>query len=130
MVNPIDNSKHYIEVKKDFTARIIEGGEAFWSRPLEEINAGHQDLMVTKFAYRENWPTQEMHPLGDEIITLMSGEVEYILSPGPEEECVRMKAGEMIVIPKGTWHTALVISQAVAQHILMGQGTQVKEINK
>lgn len=130
MVNPIDNSKYYVEVKKDFTACIIEGGAAFWARPPEEISAGHQVLMVTIFESRENWLTQEMHPLGDEIITLMSGEVEFILNPGREEEKVRVKAGETIVIPKGTWHTAAIISQAVAQHILMGQGTQVKEMNK
>ena len=66
-----------------------------------------------------------MHPHSDEIITLMEGELEFILNPGRNEERVRVRAGETVIIPKGTWHCVSVIKKSVAQHILMGQGTQV-----
>ena len=57
MINVIDNKKYYVKVKQDITAIIIEGGAAFWSRPPEEISAAHPELMVVKFAYKEDMAT-------------------------------------------------------------------------
>ena len=125
MVKVIDNGRYYVEVNKDFTATIFAGGEAFWSRPPEEISTAHPGLMVVKFAYTENPPTREMHPHSDEIITLMEGELEFTLNPGREEKRVRVRMGETVIIPKGTWHCVSVIKNSVAQHILMGLETQV-----
>jgi mannose-6-phosphate isomerase-like protein (cupin superfamily) len=127
MGNVIKNTDYYVELTNDYTANVIEGGAAFWSRSPEEISENHPHLMIVQYEYTESWQTQEMHPYCDEIITLLSGEVEFVLDRDAGEERVPMHAGETLIIPKGVWHTGRVVSKAIAQHILMGRGTQIRK---
>lgn len=130
MTRVIRNTDHYVELTDDYTANVIEGGAAFWSRAPEEIEANHPHLMIAQFEYTQDWRTQEMHPHCDEIVTLLAGEVELVLNPDRDEERVSLKAGETVIIPKGTWHTGRTLGRALAQHILMGRGTQVASVSE
>jgi len=130
MVEVIDNNKQYIEIRPDFSATVIEGGDAFWSCTPEQLDAAHPWLMMIKYEYTRNWPAQEMHPDGDEIITVMEGAIEFILEPGPDEARIPVRAGATIIIPAGTWHSAAVTAKAVAQHLLMGRGTRHRSIGQ
>lgn len=130
MAKVIKNTDYYVELTNDYTANVIEGGAAFWSRPPEETSATYPHLVIAQYEYAEDWQTQEMHPHCDEIVTLLAGEVEFVLDPGGEQETVALQAGETVIIPKGIWHTARILSKSVAQHILMGRGTQVKSVRK
>lgn len=130
MVDVIKNTEQYVELTEEYIANIIDGGEAFWSRPPEEIEAAHPHLMMVQFESVKNWQTQEMHPHCDEIVTVLKGEAEFVFNPGLKEETVRVKAGETVIIPKGVWHTGKVTGKVVSQHILMGRGTEVKRLHE
>jgi mannose-6-phosphate isomerase-like protein (cupin superfamily) len=46
----------------------------------------------------------EIHPLGDEILFLASGEVAVTLEEGKTHRVIKLREGETCVVPCGTWH--------------------------
>lgn len=52
-----------------------------------------------------NW---EMHPDGDEALTLLSGQIDVLLNDNGEESIVSLSAGESCIVKKGIWHKQLV----------------------
>jgi hypothetical protein len=59
-------------------------------RVFEEINrrfGGFRGcVLISSFSFESNWPTWERHPVGDEIVCLLSGEARLVLErPGGEE---------------------------------------------
>lgn len=50
----------------------------------------------------------EMHPDGDEALTLISGEIDVHLNDGGAQTVVTLKAGESCVVKKGVWHKQVV----------------------
>ena len=85
--------------------------------------AGH--VLISQHAFAEAWPGWEMHPKGDEIVYLLSGEVDFVLWTGAGERVLRVdRPGSYIVVPKGTWHTARPRGPAGLLFITPGQGTE------
>lgn len=67
--------------------------------------AGH--VLVARHAFSAAWPGWEMHPRGDEIVCLLSGDIDFVLWTGGGESVVHLdQPGSCVVVPKGTWHTA------------------------
>ncbi|MEL6831092.1 MAG: cupin domain-containing protein [Pseudomonadota bacterium] len=50
----------------------------------------------------------EMHPDGDEALTLLTGEIDVVLSQSGTEDVIRLRAGQSCVVPKGVWHRQIV----------------------
>ncbi len=46
----------------------------------------------------------EIHPLGDEILFLASGEVAVTLEEAKTHRVINLREGEACVVPRGTWH--------------------------
>ena len=83
---------------------------------------GHNLVAVHEF--EDSWPTWEMHPRGDEIICLISGDIEFALRRGGEDTTVRLdQPGNMIVVPKAVWHTARPKSRSRLIFMTPGEGT-------
>ena len=130
MSDSFDNTALYVEINKDFTAKLIEGGEAFWSGLAEQGDSEQSGLVVMTLEYTGDLTTREMHPGGDEIITLLEGELTFIFNPGnAEEKRIDLKEKDTVIIPKGVWHTVLVARRSMVQHILMGKGSQIKSVD-
>lgn len=82
-------------------------------------------LLVSEYSFNEDWPTWEMHPHGDEIVYLISGDVNFLLRSDGDERSVRLhNAGSFVVVPKNTWHTMKIKSSAKMLFITPGEGTQ------
>lgn len=82
--------------------------------------------LVSQHRFTESWDSWEMHPAGDEVVLLLSGEavIHQELADGVRAE-VRLSAGEYAVNPPGAWHTMDLISpEAVALFITAGLGTE------
>ena len=65
----------YIHLKPDDSARILEGGERFWAGVEERRDLDHGRLMGAS-DQAADWDHWERHPAGEEILTLLSGEME------------------------------------------------------
>jgi mannose-6-phosphate isomerase-like protein (cupin superfamily) len=80
--------------------------------------------LVACYTFDVDWPGWEMHPAGDEIVCLLSGEVRMVFEREGREEITQLSTlGSYVIVPKGTWHTARVVSAAKMLFITPGEGT-------
>ena len=80
--------------------------------------------LVACHTFGSDWPTWEMHPAGDEVVCLLSGEASFVFDREGAEEVVRLRdPGSYVIVPKGTWHTARIASAARMLFITPGEGT-------
>jgi mannose-6-phosphate isomerase-like protein (cupin superfamily) len=88
--------------------------------------AGH--VLVSRHAFDAAWPTWEMHPMGDEFVYLLDGEVDFVLWVDGRERIVRVdRPGCYVVVPRGTWHTARPRRPTVMLFVTPGEGTRNAE---
>ena len=53
-----------------------------------------------------DWTTWERHPLGDEIVIVLSGEGDFIQQIDNQEIRIPVSPGVTVLNPTGVWHTA------------------------
>jgi len=97
----------YIHLRPDESALAMEGGPAFWAGIAQRHDLDHGRLMGSTDQTKD-WDHWERHPAGDEILVLLSGELELVLQTGRGERRARLKAGQTFVVPKGLWHRGIV----------------------
>ncbi len=84
--------------------------------------AGHR--LIAEHGFSEPWPTWEMHPAGDEIVYLLSGDTDFVFWINGAEQVLRFdKPGSYVVVPKGVWHTARPRAESRMLFITPGEGT-------
>lgn len=84
---------------------------------------GH--LLVAQFSYDEPWGVWEMHPAGDELVYLLSGDTDFILRINGTDQRQRLnQPGQYVRVPKGVWHTAEPRAPTTALFITPGEGTR------
>ena len=62
---------------------------------------GDGGVFVAHYAGDSEW---ERYTVGDEIVAVVEGETTMFLPIDGEEVSRAMRAGELIVVPQGTWH--------------------------
>ena len=82
-------------------------------------------MLISQHAFDEAWPTWEIHPKGDELVLLLSGDTDLVLSnPDGSETVIRVSGqGDYVVVPKGTWHTARPHAPTSLLFMTPGEGT-------
>ncbi len=124
-VNQIEED--FVVLSPDKKASIEHADETLYDRLDENYNSfiGHE--LVSSYEFESDWSSWEVHPHGDEVVLLISGEVEFILATEPSETCITLsEQGQYLVVPKGIWHTARTKRKAKLLFITPGQGTQHK----
>jgi mannose-6-phosphate isomerase-like protein (cupin superfamily) len=86
---------------------------------------GAEGRLVSMHSFSESWNSWEMHPLGDEVVLCLSGQItlHQEFADGSAAS-VTISANEYAVNPPGCWHTANVEIEATALFITAGLGTQ------
>ena len=118
----------YIHLRPDEGAVTLEGGAKFWATIAERTDLDRGRLMG-QTGQSKDWDHWERHPAGDEILTLLSGELELVLDMPGGEERVRVKAGESFVVPKGVWHRGIVHAPGDLMFITPGVGTEHRPVS-
>lgn len=82
-------------------------------------------MLISQHTFDEVWPTWEIHPKGDELVLLLSGDTDLVLSnPDGSETVIRVSGqGDYVVVPKGTWHTARPHAPTSLLFMTPGEGT-------
>jgi len=116
----------YAHLRDDRSIVPVEVTETFWKelsgneRP--ELDPGR---LVMTFSFTEDWPTWEIHPAGDEVVALISGEATLVLeTPNGEQIRELTKPGDFAIVPKGVWHTARIKRPTTMIFITPGEGTE------
>ena len=98
---------------------------AFYPELEAEFNgfAGH--VLISQHHFAEDWPTWEVHPAGDEFVTLITGDITLVLWQDQQEHALRLSnPSDFVIIPKGVWHTARVQAPTTMLFVTPGEGTK------
>jgi quercetin dioxygenase-like cupin family protein len=119
----------YIHLKPDDSARAMEGGDPFWATIQERTDLDEGRLMGVT-GQSKDWDHWERHPAGEEILTLLSGEMELILDMDGGEQRAVLKAGQTFIVPRGIWHRALVREPGRLMFVTPGAGTEHRRVER
>jgi len=83
--------------------------------------------LVSVYPFEESWSSWEIHPNGDEVVVLLSGQVELVLERSRGNQSVTLsRQGEFAVVPQNTWHTVKMNTPSTLLFITPGEGTLSK----
>lgn len=112
-------------LRPDLTAMPVAVTPTVYEELDRDFDDFHGHVLVSSHTFTEPWPTWERHPAGDEIVCLLSGAATLILEVGGGEKAVKLeKAGDYVVVPKGTWHTARTSVSTTMLFVTPGEGTE------
>src|SRR5262245_29665862 len=97
----------YIHLRPDESALAMEGGAKFWAGIRERHDLGQGRLMGST-DQKADWDHWERHPAGEEILTLLSGELVIVLDMPGGGQRATLRPGETFIVPKGVWHRGIV----------------------
>ena len=121
---PIDPRTEYLHLTAAGTATVLPGGEHFWSLPTAELDRLGSGWLVSEFEFTADWSNWEVHPIADELVYVLSGDVEFVFDEPSGLRCHRVRERGLVVVPRAVWHTALVHATSRVLHITMGAGTE------
>lgn len=88
---------------------------------------GHQ--LVSSLHFARDWLTWEIHPNGDEVVMLLSGAARMVLDEPAGHRVVELsKAGDYVIVPRATWHTAKIAVPTAMLFITPGEATQNRDL--
>lgn len=126
--SPRNLASTFVVLDRQLAATPVDVTETIWKDLDENFENFAGRTLVASFSFEDDWPTWEMHPNGDEIVCLVSGDVDMILDQSGGEESIRLTTpGTFVVVPKGTWHTARVHTPTTMIFVTPGEGTENRE---
>jgi len=111
----------------------LPGGGEFWGQlmsgnvtdpGIRQLMGSEKGRLLSMLSMNADWQNWEMHPAGDEILFMLEGNATFVLELASGLREVVLSAGRLLVMPKGTWHTARVGEPSRLLAITAGQGTQ------
>ncbi|RVU42840.1 cupin [Rubrivivax rivuli] len=121
---PLDPEHTYVHLAESGQGTETPGGAAFWQLPPAEMARFDHGWLVSEFVCSEDWSNWEMHPHGDELVYLLSGDVELFLELPEGLQTERITGRGARLVPRGVWHTAKVFAPSRMFFITRGEGTQ------
>ena len=124
----LDPQQTFVLLAADGTAASFPGGEEFWRLPESEMAQSGMGWLVSEYLFETDWPSWEMHPEADEFVYLLSGEANLLFEHASGVEIVSLSERGAVVVPRGIWHTAKVVTPSRMLHITRGEGTQTRSV--
>jgi mannose-6-phosphate isomerase-like protein (cupin superfamily) len=115
----------FLRLRADSSLELLNA-EGFWPKLMGgELGDFRNEYLVTLLRFSESWTSWEVHPHGDEVVCLLSGQVTLIQERDDQQVRTELaRAGDFAVNPRGTWHTADVHAESLVLFITAGEGTQ------
>lgn len=66
----------------------------------------------------------ELHPDGDETLTLLSGRIDVVLEAPDGEQTIELHPGGSALVPAGVWHRQVVLAESELLFMTPGDTTQ------
>jgi quercetin dioxygenase-like cupin family protein len=77
--------------------------------PRTEMREGR---IMSVFSYESSWTWWERHPVGTELVLVLSGAAVFHLEEDAGERSASLAAGECLLVPEGAWHRAEIATRA------------------
>ena len=123
---PFDLDTTFLRLRGEGSVEALPVGNDFWPRLMSgQLGSFHHEYLVTSARYETDWPGWEQHPLGDEIVILLSGAVTFVLEQDSGRRDVELGTpGSYVIVPRGAWHTAKVRVPSWLLFLTAGEGTR------
>lgn len=120
-------------------AFLMDGGSAplvpaggFWQElmsrqpepPGAMLVAGENGWLAAIYVIERDAQAWETHPAGDELLMMLSGEMDVVFERTGPEVTVPLQAGETCFVPRGMWHRQVVRQPGRDLGITYGKGTR------
>lgn len=120
-------TNEFLVLSPDQTATPVAVSPSLYQDLDSRFNQFKQHSLVAMYSFESDWASWEIHPKGDEMVMLIEGEITLVLDTATGEQSQQLShAGDYIVIPKNTWHTARTSTLAKVLFITPGEGTEHK----
>ena len=121
-------ASNFVVLKDNLGADVVEVTPDLYERLDREYGEFTGHVLIASHAFDDDWPTWEIHPSGDEIVVLVSGDVDLVLAGADGDDVIRMtEPGTFAVVPQNTWHTARIRRHSVMMFVTPGEGTENRE---
>jgi mannose-6-phosphate isomerase-like protein (cupin superfamily) len=118
-------AEEFAVLKPDLQVATIQVTPAIYEEMDSRFDQFKNHVLIAEHAFSESWPTWERHPAGDEIVVLLSGQVEMVMRRNGSDECIPLNdPGSYVVIPAGVWHTARISVATRMLFVTPGEGTE------
>ena len=98
-----------IHLGTDLDLAALAVTSAFWAHDaIDRPQLAHGRILAVFDYPATTWPYWERHPTGDELVYLLSGEVDFHLDDDEERRVITLRLGHAAIVPAGTWHRAVV----------------------
>ena len=109
-------------------ASVEKNDETLYERIDQKYGGFRGHDLVAAHEFSSDWNTWEIHPHGDEIVLLLSGEMTFLIKLPDGQKSVTLKEPcSYLIVPRGVWHTASTAVKSKVLFITPGEGTQNKE---
>lgn len=121
----------YVVLEDNGDATPIAVSDRFYEDLENKFGDFKRKRLISHYIFDKNWVSWEMHPAGDELVCLLSGQVDFILEQDGAENTVCLNVpGDYLLVPRGTWHTARVHKPSSVLFITPGEGTQHRSLSQ
>jgi len=104
--------------------RLKDVSDNFYAELDADFDGFRGHTLISQYAFSEPWPTWEIHPMGDELVMLLSGATDMVLWLNGTEDVIRVnEPGQYVIVPRGTWHTARPCEPTSMLFLTPGEGT-------
>lgn len=118
----------FVVMNRAFDAEQVAVTESLYAELDEHYDGFRGHLLIAWHRFEHDWPTWEIHPHGDEVVCLVSGNVDMVLRCNGEDVVQRLsQPGEFVIVPGNTWHTARVHAPTMMIFVTPGEGTDNRE---
>jgi mannose-6-phosphate isomerase-like protein (cupin superfamily) len=128
---PLDERLWYVEGTSarridvpvgEFWAQVMSGAPADRAVAHVVVSDG---WLVTQYDIDGTTDHEEMHPNGDELHYLVSGDLDLVLvDDAGREHVITMQPGSVAIVPRGVWHRIEARTPSRAVAFTAGRGTQ------
>jgi mannose-6-phosphate isomerase-like protein (cupin superfamily) len=97
-----------LHLASDLKISTVAVDDAYWQH-----RAGNPDLrdgrLLSIFEYDTTWTWWERHPVGEELVLVLSGHVVFQMEDAFGPRDLSLHQGESTLVPQGAWHRAVVV---------------------
>lgn len=130
-IDPFSISSTYVVLGDNGNAIPVAVSDRFFEDLESKFGDFKGKRLISHYTFDKNWDSWEMHPAGDELVCLLSGQVDFILEQDGAENTVPLNAsGDYLLVPRGTWHTARVHKPSSVLFVTPGEGTQHRSLSQ
>jgi mannose-6-phosphate isomerase-like protein (cupin superfamily) len=121
----------YVFLRDGGSAPLVPSG-GFWQElmsgqpksPGVALVAGGDGWLLAKYSIDRDAQAWELHPAGDELLTMLVGEMDVVFERAGAEVTVSLQPGQTCLVPRGMWHRQVVRRSGEYLGITYGKGTQ------